>query len=588
MTTKIRVTDLDFDAIKADLKNYLKTKPEFTDYNFEGSNLNVILDILAYNTHYQALMANFLANEMFIDTAAKRSSVVSHAKFLGYTPQSATSAKAVISLTVTPDPSYTSLTYVLPSNTRFLASVENTTYAFVTLKQYTVNRSASNLPFVFTGVEIYEGTFARNTVEYDDVTNRIEIPNASVDLNTMSVRVQLLNSSTFQTFSRMSSFLDVDDTSRAYFIQEGFNENYELYFGDGTVGVKPSNGSTIQLDYVTTNGSVANGARVFVLASNLGTNWSGTATTTTVATGGKDREDLESIRYNAVNYFGSQNRAVVTDDYKMMASLASQNIRSITAWGGEDNTPPDYGSVYLCVIPTAGESLTQAEKTIIKDFIKKKAVGNTRLNFKDPEYIDIVFSTSITFDQNVIDIPVDQLETLVRASITTYSRENLSKFSGKFRLSALSKEIDNTDDSIMSNSSSVVILKQLIPNLFESSDITINLFNPIDQTDSNSTVYSDSFIRTGDNVSVTLEDDRQGNLRLVTFVNGSKRTIDPKAGTVDYVNGVVYVNPINISGYSGSYLGFHIKPRYSDLYSSKNVVLRLNNSNITITSKADR
>jgi hypothetical protein len=271
----------------------------------------------------------------------------------------------------------------------------------------------------------------------------------------------------------------------------------------------------------------------------------------------------------------------------MMASLASQNIRSIITWGGEDNVPPNFGAVYLCIIPTAGESLTTTEKDIIKDFMKKKAVGNTRINFTDPEYIDLVLYSNISFDSRLLDISPYELETLVRAEIGSYSRENLAKFSGKFRLSNLSKNIDNTHDAILSNTSSISLVKYLSPNLFESKDISINVYNVIDSSNALPTVTSDAFIRTGDNSQVSFEDDRKGNIRLITFVNGSKRVIDPKAGTVDYKNGTIYINPISISSYSGDFFSVYIKPLYSDVSSNRNVVIRLSDKNISITSKAD-
>jgi hypothetical protein len=587
---KIRVSDFDFDTIKADFKNYLSGTPEFTDYNFEGSNLNVLFDILAYNTHYTALMANFVANEMYIDTAAKRSSVVSHAKKLGYLPKSATASKAVVNVIINTSAVSTPTSLVLPAGTRFISSVDGETYIFSTTSAYTSTRVGSNpYSFTFFNVNIFGGTLVRQELAYSELLNKVEIMNSTMDSSTLTVRVDSPDSQVDVVYNLVSDVLEVNGNSKIFYLQEGFLQEYEVLFGDNILGERPIDGSVVSVEYIAASPSTSNGAKNFTLSTSFGVGMPFTSQVITLqsARGAADRESIDSVRFNAVNYFGSQNRAVITNDYKLLVSLNADNVKSVLAWGGEDNVPPKFGHVMLCIIPDQGELITPDEEVSIRDYIKTKSVANTIIEFVPPEYLDLVVDTTIVYDKTKITTGVFELESAVRSQINEYAVEKLSQFGGVFRYSTLIHEIDISDPAIINNTLTMRVIKELIPTLFELRDMTITVGNALNQKDILPCVVSTGFFIPNNNNKMFFEDDRNGKMKMIYYSGIEKFSFNSSAGTVDYTKGIIYLNPIEITSYDGDVLSFNIGAASNDLVSTRNVVLRLKDENITVKSRSD-
>ena len=388
---RIEITDLDFDTVKANFKTFLSQQSSFTDYNFEGSGMSVLMDLLAYNTHYMAFHANMLANEMFIDTALTRDAAVSHAKALGYLPSSPKASNTTLTVNVNDVP-ISQKTLVMDSGTIFSTTVNDTSYNFVTIGDNTATSETGI--FMFTDVQVYEGTRIRYTytVNSSDLEQKFIIPSASADTTTLVVSVQTSSSDiTTETYTLNTDYATLDSTSLKYFLQEADDGQYEVYFGDGVTGKKPIDGNIVILDYVVTNGSEADGASAFTASSSIGgfTNIS-VVTTGGSSAGGGDAETVDSVKFNAPLKYAAQGRAVTPDDYKAIVPSVYTNIKSIQCWGGEDNEPPIYGKVYIAIRPNTGTSLTTTTKNSIVTNLKKYNVASIVPEIVDPEILYLV------------------------------------------------------------------------------------------------------------------------------------------------------------------------------------------------------
>ena len=400
---KIEITDLDFDTVKANFKSFLSQQSHFTDYNFEGSGMSVLMDLLAYNTHYLAFHANMLANEMFIDTALTRSAAVSHAKSLGYLPSSAKASNAYVDVTVTGVP-ISQTTLVMAAGTIFTTSINDVSYKFVTIGDHTATSDTGI--FVFSDVRIYEGTRVRYTytVDSSNLEQQFIIPSAKVDTGTVVVSVQTSSSDvTTEVYTLNTDYATLDSTSLKYFLQEVEDGKFEVYFGDGVTGKKPIDGNIVILDYVVTNGSVADGATAFTPASNVGGYSNVTALATSTASGGGDSESVDSIKFNAPLKYAAQGRAVTPDDYKAIVPSVYTNIKSIQCWGGEDNDPPIYGKVYIAIRPNTGTSLTTTTKNSITTSLKNYNVASIVPEIVDAEILYLVLGVTAKYNSTVTE-----------------------------------------------------------------------------------------------------------------------------------------------------------------------------------------
>ena len=395
---KLEVTDLDFDTVKDNFKVFLKQQSVFTDYDFEGSGMSVLMDLLAYNTHYLAFHSNMLANEMFLDTSLNRASAVSHAKAIGYTPVSMKASNASVTITVSNVPT-TQTILTMPAGTIFNSTVDGVNYQFVTIADATAN-STSGI-FTFSNVRIYEGTRItfRYVVDSNNLEQRFIIPSNKVDTSTLTVRIQNSSSdTTTTTYSLNTDYTTLNSTSTVYFLQEVEDGKFQVYFGDGVIGKKPTDNNIILLSYVVTNGTGADGANAFTAASSIGGYSSITTLTVTSASGGGDPETVDSIKFNAPLKYASQGRAVTPDDYKSIIPSLYSNIRSIQVWGGEDNDPAIYGRVYISIKPTTGDSLTDSSKAIITDGLKQYNVASVTPVIVDPETLSLVLGVTVKYN----------------------------------------------------------------------------------------------------------------------------------------------------------------------------------------------
>jgi len=474
MTDRLRVTELDFDTIKQNLKTYLKAQSEFTDYDFEGSGLNVLLDILAYNTHYNAYYLNMVANESFMDTALLRDSVISHAKVLGYVPYSRKTSEATLNFTVSTS-SNTSSTLTIPKGFSFLSNeIDGISYNFVTLAETTATKS--NTDFTFLNLPIYEGQLVSYNYTYDQTTNPKQtflIPDTNIDTSTISLTVQASSTNTsIETFMLATDAGNVTTTSPVFYLQEDKGEKYSIYFGNNVIGKTITNGNIVSLSYLITNGDVANKANNFVATGTLVDSLGNSLTDFTIdpissSSGGSERESVDEIKFAAPLQFTTQNRLITFNDYASYIKKNYSAIDSVSVWGGEDESPPVFGRVFVSLKPKQNYYLSDVEKQkIIDEIIKPKAVVAVQTIIRDPEYLYLLINSNVSYDAKKTILTKEQVISAIRSSILTYKTQNLDQFNSKFILSRLQDAIDNTDvNSIIGSQTVIKLQKRFKPSL---------------------------------------------------------------------------------------------------------------------------
>ncbi len=597
-TKKLQVTELDFDQIKTNLKQFLKNQSEFADYDFEGSGMAVLLDLLAYNTHYLGFNANMAANEAFLDSAELRSSVVSLSKMLGYTPSSAVSPKAVINLVLT-DATGPSVT--MPAGTKFTTTVDNDSYTYVTNSDNTI--TPTDGVYTFSNIDIYEGT--RVTFEYTvDSTNeeqRFVIPNNNVDITTLGVLVQnSISDTTSFTYAKASSQIGVTATSKVYFIQEIEDGKFEIYFGDGVTGVKPSNGNIVKLTYIVTNKSASNTASTFTLSGTVG-GFGGTVTTVSNSSGGTDAENIASIKLNAPLQFSAQDRAVTAADYKTLVKQIYPAASAIQVWGGEDNAVPAYGRVYISIKAKDGTTLTSSDKSSIQTQLEDYAIASVRPVITDPETTFITLKTTFKYDSNLTVEDATTLASKVQSTISKYSDDNLNNFVGVFRDSELIGLIDDVDTSILSNITTVNMYQTFKPEITSSSSqaytIAFNnaIYNPHTGHQSSTGVVQSTGFQLDSNTDreYFFNDDGSGNIRLYYLVSGVKTYENNTWGTVNYATGEIKIASAiisavsNVDGATSTKIRVTAKPSSNDVAPVRGQILSIDISNSTVIGQVD-
>ena len=471
---QINVTELDFDNIKQNLKTFMQSQAEFSDYNFEGSALSVLLDTLAYNTHYNAVLAHLLANESFLDSAIKRTSVVSLAKNLGYTPRSRRCPVKTIDFTITPSGAYTSSTYTLPRETVFTTSLDGTTYTFVPSEAVTATLQdvSGTAKFVFSNLKLKEGK--RITNSFLITTNKeldpVIIPNKDVDTSTLRVRVQTSGSNfNIESYVLHTGILDIDETSKVYFLEETIEGLYSITFGDDVIGKKLTAGNVVIVDYINTNGVTANGAKTFTCSATLTGGGEIKAYSGTVAaSGGQNKESIDSIKINAPKYNSTRERGVTASDYKTLILASNENIQSCSVWGGESNDPPVYGKVFISLDPIAGQIITQQDKdNIVSNIIDPKGSIAILPEFVDPEYTFITLKVSVVYNANATSLTSGQLSSSVSSAISTFFNTELNILNKNFYFSALHTIIKGVSNSFVSINIIPSLQKRIEISLFD-------------------------------------------------------------------------------------------------------------------------
>jgi hypothetical protein len=597
-SNKLEVADFDFDVVKANLKTFLQSQTEFQDYNFEGSGFAILLDVLAYNTHYLGFNANMLANEMYLDSADIRKNIVSLAKMLGYTPTSVRSPVASLNIEVN---SATGSTLTLNKGTIFTTSVNGTSYQYVNNEDYTI--TPLNGVYNFSNVEIYEGTLVtyRYTVDINDIDQKFIIQSENADTTTLKVSVQnSSNDTTTNIYSLAGGYNNVTDISKVYFLQETDEGKFEIYFGDGVLGAALQDGNIVILEYIVTNRDESNGASLFTLATTIGGFSDVTITTNSVSQGGSAAESKESIRFNAPLSYSAQNRAVTTSDYETIIRSIYPNALSVSAWGGEDDETPVYGTVKIAIKAASGSTLTNSTKQNIIAALKPYNVASVRPVIVDPETTSVIITSTVKFDSRLTTKSADTLKSNVLTTLTNYNTNTLQKFDSIFRYSKVIGLIDNTDTSIVSNITTIKIRKTFTPilNLSTKYDLYFrnSLYNPVSGYNSSQggILESSGFKVSGDTTNTFfLDDDGTGNVRRYRVSGGVRTYVNNAQGTINYSTGQITLNSLNITtienirGETSSVIELIVKSNSNDIIPVRDQVIEIDVANSLITVEPD-
>ena len=593
MATTPTITLLDFDDIKTSLKTFFQGQSEFTDYDFEGSGLTQILNVLALNTHYNAFLGNAGFNETFLDTAIKRANAVSRAKEMGYTSRSASSATAFVNIGVT-NPTTTPNVLSLPAFSPFTTTINGTDFTFYNIAS--VNAPLVDGAYEFANVKLYEGKLITNTFVYDGVSAPyFTIPNAAVDMSTLSVTVQQSATNTLVTkYNFTDEIIGVTATTPVFFIQETAQELYQVYFGDGAIGQALQAGNVVSITYLVSSLSAANVSsskytQTFGFSGSIGGNSGVTVQTVTNSYGGADKEDLASIQFNAPLSLARAKRIITPNDYLSAIDNGESSVEAVSVWGGEDNVPPVYGKVFISLKPFDGYVISDAVKADITTSILGKQ-GNMLVTpvYVDPEYVYLKINADVTYDPNLTTVQASDIEGYVTSTIQDYFTQELSNYKKKFQFSKLSRLIDETNDSIQSSIMTVELQKRItFPYNYPT---TIDMVYPValkpGSMETNQFTYS-----TGSQLNVTAQfvDDGAGNISVMDST--TLKTLAPNVGTVNYTTGEVVVQNFVITGLLGGIedirINFAPAKAIIDVDTNKNQIIMLDDSTKVSTANLD-
>jgi hypothetical protein len=599
MATRLDVSELDFSLIKENLKTFLGQQTEFKDYDFEGAGMNVLLDLLAYNTHYLSYNANIAANEMFLDSADLRSSVVSLAKSVGYTPTSSTCSTGTIKVVVN---NATGASLTMSRGTKFSTTVDSQSYSFVNNADVTI--TPVDGVYTFNDLSIKEGTLLnfKYTVNTSDTDQRFIIPNDNVDTSTLTVKIQNSSSdSTTSTYTLANGITELTSTSKVYFLQEVENGRFEVYFGDGVLGKAVEDGNIVIFDYIVCNRDAPNGANTFTLSGTIGGFSDTTITTVSNASSGSGPESISSIKLQAPRDYAAQDRAVTGNDYKTLVKTLYANTDAVQVWGGEDNSTPNYGKVYISIKAKSGANLTTATKNDVVTSLKKYSVASVTPIIVDPETTYITTDTSFKYNSANTTKDVTTLQTDVLNTVGNYSSDTLQDFTGVFRHSELSRKIDATDSSILSNITTLKMYKFFTPTLNSALKYTISynnaFYNPHSGHNSSAGgIISSTGFKINDDSSANehfLDDDGEGNLRVYYLSSGVRTYTSSSFGTVNYTTGEVVLTSANITsisnvdGATSTQIRVFAIPNSNDIAPVRNQILQIDTANSTVTGAVD-
>ena len=586
--SNLRLTGLDFDELRSNFKNYLETQEEFTDYDSTGSAFSVLLDVLSYNTHINSFYLNMIANEMFIDTAIKRNSLMSLSKMLGYLPKSRKSSYANVTISVTPTDNPSNIT--IAKNTRFKSEINGITFTFVTDRSYSAVANG-NSTVTLSNIKLVQGeplTF-RYTANTSDHSIKYKIPNRGIDTDSITVNLQESEENTTQSsYTLAPDLLNVNSSANVFFIEPDADDTYQIRFGDGILGRKEKTGNIVIIGYNLTNGVLGNGARIFSPVSTVAGYPGATVTTISASVGGSDEESNDNIRFNAPRHYEVQNRAVTANDYKRIITREYPQAESVVVYGGENADPPEFGKVFIGIKPKSGLAITTSVKDFISEVLTKYNVGSITPDFVDIDYIFPILTLTVNYDSRFTSKTTSVLQRDVLNSITSYSTNELQEFSKDLRISKLTRTIDDTNTSIVGNELSIKLKKSFNPTLSEKLNYTIRFSNRIHHPHAGhmGAVTSTEFtILDGENISRSgcKFDDVDGIIRVFRIVDGNKKIVYENQGTIDYEKGEIILNLFNPSAYIGSSLDIIAKPENQDVRPLREQVVLISESNINIT-----
>ena len=580
--TYLRVTEVDFADIKTNLKNYLRSQTQFNDYDFDGSNMSTLLDVLSYNTHYNAFYTNMLANEMFLDTAQQRDSVVSRAKELGYLTRSARGSSANVSITFAGVASNIS-EFELPKNTSFTTSISNRTFTFVTPESNIIR----NVGGTFTkAITITEGTPVTHEFTVSTATPvKYIIPNENIDTRSIKVTVKESSTSSITTiYTRATNIREVNNQSTVYYLQETHDKQYEILFGTGSLGKPVEDGNIVQVEYRVCHGTQTNGANTFSIDSiSIAPSYSGaTLAVNSVARGGVEIESIDSIKFNAPRNFKIQNRAVVAKDFERIILNENTNLSSVVAFGGEEAIPAVHGKVFIAIKPQGELIPTATLKDEIKNSIKDRTMLGIDPVIIDPTYLYVIPTIITYYDTLKSNVATSAIQALIRNSIVSYSTNNLEQFGQKLRYSRFVRELDNTDEAVLNNEAEFQMQKRFVPSTTSATLVELEFHNSVKV----SSISSTSF--TFNNFIAQLDDDGLGNIRIFRFNTDKEKVfIDATAGTIDYTTGKLSMSSFLVSAFDGIEIRVNADPVNKDITPVREQIIIISSADAVIETEAE-
>jgi hypothetical protein len=598
-SSQLNITDLDFEDISLNLRNYLKGQDQFKDYDFDGSSMSILVDLLAYASHIGAVNTNIAASELFLDSAQIRKNVVSRAKDLGFVPQSETGATAIVDITLSsvknPDDTYPTTTEMsLNRGSLFQSTFDGTTYDFIV--PTTIKPTQSGDTYIYNNVQLVQGTYASDTFVYDtQLPNpKFVLTNKRVDKSRIQVSVN--SNGVTLTYALSTNISNISTKSKVFYEQENEDGFREIYFGDGVLGQQLLDGDIITVTYIVIDPTHANGARTFSMINAINGFSNTQVVATSIAQGGAEKESIESIKFKANKFYTSQNRLVTLNDYKAKVSEYYPNADAVAVWGGEDNNPPEYGKIFVALKPKNSDYLSDTEK---KEVVRKLNVLNmltVRPTIVDPEIIKILISSTFKYNANATTLSKGELETVVINAINTFDNQNLSNFDSIFRHSNLIKTIDESNDAILSNTTNIRLKKSQKVFTDTARGVTVEfgngLFNPHvgHNKMGGGIIVTTGFKVSGDSVNTQyFDDDGNGNLRRY-YLSGSTRIYqDNSAGTVDYATGKISINSIFFTSVVNvdSTIDFTVIPNSLDVVATRGNLVDIDQQSITVKGEID-
>jgi|TARA_B100001094_G_scaffold21013_1_gene17790 hypothetical protein len=598
-SSQLNITDLDFENISDNLKNYLKGQDQFKDYNFEGSSMSVLIDLLAYASHIGAVNTNIAASELFLDSAQIRKNVVSRAKDLGFVPSSETSSSAFINLEMknvrnADGTAPTTTDMQLPRGTNFITVYDGSSYNFVvtTTKRPTQNGTSYN----YNDIELVQGVYASDSFIFDSqlANPKFVLSNERVDKGRMIVSVT--SNGVTETYALSTGISNITTESKVYYAQENEEGYVEIYFGDGTLGKSLLDGDIIDVTYIIVNDTHANGATQYTLNGTINGFTNHTVTNVTPASGGSEKESIESIKFKATKFYTSQNRLVTLNDYKAKVQEYYPNADAVAVWGGEDNDPPEYGKVFVALKPQNSDYLSDTEKTLVTKKLNDLNMLTVRPKIIDAEIVKILISCVFKYNENNTDLSIGELEAVVTSAIQKFDTDNLKNFDSIFRHSNLLKSVDDSNTAILSNTCNIRLRKRGQVKVGETKGYSVTfgnaLYNPHSghNMDSGGITTSTGFYIQGDSVNINyFDDDGKGSLRRY-YLSGSTRIYqDSSAGTVDYSTGKITINAINITSTvnTDSSIDFTVIPSGNDVVATRGNLVDISSEDIKVTAEVD-
>ena len=580
--TYLRVTEVDFDDIKTNLKSYLQSQTQFNDYDFDGSNMSVLLDVLAYNTHYNAFYTNMIGNEMFLDTAQQRDSVVSRAKELGYLTRSARGATANVNITFTGVASNVS-EFTLPKNSTFSTTINDRTFTYVTPEANIIK----NISGAFSqAIEITEGVpLTHEFVVSDASPVKYILPNENVDTRSIRVTVKESASSSANTiYTQATNIREVNEKSAVFYLQETQDKQYEILFGTGSLGRRVKDGNVVQIDYRVCNGTETNGANVFSIDSlSITPSYtSASLSVNTVARGGVEIESIDIIKFNAPRNFKIQNRAVVAKDFERIILNENTNIASTVAFGGEEASPAVHGKVYIAIKPQGELIATETVKQQIKNSIQDRTMLGIDPVIIDPVYLFVIPTINTFYDSLKTATSTSSIQTLIRNAISDFSNTSLEQFGKKLRYSRFVRSLDNVNDAILNNEATFKMQKRFVPSTVSKQLVKLEYHNAIVP----SSLLSTSF--TFNNFIAFLDDDGLGNVRIFRFNSAKQKvSINSTAGTINYTTGEVNINDFLVSAFDGIEIKVDADPENKDIVPVREQIIIISSADATINTTSE-